>query len=158
MKRDTAKRTALGTPRQEPTRADASESLIPDDAPLSSSDLPPDFWSDAADTAPSEPPRRDALGADAASAREPSVPMGASDPDHEASSSEAATPAATLSTAFDELVSLFPGRVIEVISHAEEAAAPIGDALTPLDDELLDHDGYDDDDQDRLTFGASRNV
>lgn len=77
---------------------------------------------------------------------------------------EAATPAApsaeseSLAAAFEEMQSLFPGRILEVVSPAADAATSGDDEPTPLDDELIDRDGYDDDDQDRLSFGASRDA
>lgn len=56
-----------------------------------------------------------------------------------------------LEQAFNQLQSLFPGRVVEV---RPKAADTLADSLpAPLDDESGGEGEYHDDDQDRLPFG-----
>ena len=59
-----------------------------------------------------------------------------------------------LEQAFEQLQTLFPGRVVEVRQPEAEEAAP-DPVDEQLHDELSDLDGYDEDDQDQLPFGPA---
>lgn len=139
IKRDTSSMT-----RQDLSRAGDGNgpSFIPDDVNLGSGELPPDFWGEPVE------------GEHGESSHE----IAHEKPDDSDTSTDPSVPATTLSAAFDEMQSLFPGRVLEVTNLVEDPAAAVDDQSSPLDDEILGHDGYDDDDQDRLSFGPSRDV
>jgi hypothetical protein len=86
------------------------------------------------------------LSADTEPAREERAVQGEEEP------ADDAAPASDLEQAFTQLQSLFPGRVLEVRAPVTGEAAA-GGAPEPLDDEVGAEGGYDDDDQDRLSFG-----
>lgn len=163
-----------------PTTSDA---FIPDDVDFGREELPADFWGHAPEddgggtfgaapgTEPAQAPARAATPAPTA-AREPVPPKptarttapaerAASEPTAPepavAAPPDGQEPASELEAAFNELQSLFPGRVVEVRPYADEdeagGNATLEDALPTLDDDLAAGDGYDDDDQDRLPFG-----
>lgn len=96
-------------------------------------ELPPDFW----DTPPQE-----------AVSPAPSRPAPT-----RAESAESDDPAPTeLEQAFEQLQSLFPGRVVEVRPQTADDGALDEAPAAPHDEEAAEG-GYDDDDQDRLSFG-----
>lgn len=137
--------------------------MIPDDVEFGIEELPADFWDSPAATKPGEPGEPVARVA-------PEVPEAPEAPEApevlEASSTETPAPVpgpaepsdgedvppTDLEQAFDQLQSLFPGRVVEVRPPATDEAVLDGLA-EPLHDELAAEGGYDDDDQDRLPFG-----
>lgn len=129
-------------------------SFIPDDLDLGYDQLPADFWE-----SPSEPaagPDRQARTTTAPQGKErnrPAGPAAATPPPAPPSDEDVEEePPTPLEAAFNELQRLFPGRVVEVLPQAAEPA-PDADEKAPLDDGFLQGDGYDDDDQARLTFG-----
>lgn len=117
-------------------------------------ELPADFWDSPAATKPSEPVESVARVApevpeapEANSTETPAPVPGPAEP-----SDNEDVPPTDLEQAFDQLQSLFPGRVVEVRPPATDEAVLDGLA-EPLHDELAAEGGYDDDDQDRLPFG-----
>lgn len=126
--------------------------------------LPSDFWDNEDAAAPAEPP----IPAPAATERSPATPTADQPPqfspgapaaavaaDDAAGELDAATEAASpteLEEAFNQLQSLFPGRVVEVLPPETDDAAQ-GTQPAPLEDAPEFEDGYDEDDQDRLPFG-----
>lgn len=156
----------MSTPEPAPAREPAateSSALIPEDVAFGLEELPAGFW----DT-PAEPADTAALGTtEAAKVTPPSlVASGTGTPlssdtepaleersvQGEEEPADEAAPASELERAFAQLQSLFPGRVVEVWAPAAGEAAA-GSTPEPLDDEVEAEGGYDDDDQDRLSFG-----
>lgn len=104
-----------------------------------------------AEDSPARAPRR--AGATSA-APPPSAPSAAPSaavappPDGE----DAAEDVSPLEAAFNQLQSLFPGRVVEVLPLQNDAENDV-EATSPLEDGYPATDGYDDDDQEPLSFG-----
>lgn len=166
----TASAAAKSSTPPAPTTSDA---FIPDDVDFGREELPADFWSHAQEddagtfgsTPGSEPAEVAARAAPPAptATRAPArtEPVGraptAPEPSAAPPPGGEEEPTTELEAAFNELQSLFPGRVVEVRPYANEdeagGNATLDDALPTLDDDLAAGDGYDDDDQDRLPFG-----
>lgn len=130
----------------EPAPSSRHDSFIPDDLDLGREELPGDFWDSPA---PSEPP----VAAQAAESGPPQAPIREPAPLTEDPAQEAEGTASELEVAFNQLQSLFPGRVVEVRPHADEE--PPETEIAPLDDEAAAGGGYDDEDQDQLSFGPN---
>lgn len=114
-------------------------------------ELPADFW-DAPSVADAGGGRFTASSeARPVERPEPSPSRGSKPTPPPAADDDRAAPT-DLEQAFEQLQSLFPGRVVEVRPPEMEETAP-----DPVDeqphDELPDVDGYDVDDQDQLSFG-----
>ncbi len=156
--------TVATSPR--PPGAD-DDSFIPDDVSFGMEELPDNFWDSPSVAEPEDAPvpkvtaptvtpadetprgRRPAGGGVPAT---PTTAAGAesSEPDEVGET----TGPARLEQAFEQLQSLFPGYVVEVRPAAVRAQATEGSEAL-LDDELDGEDGYDVDDQDRLSFGPA---
>lgn len=142
------------------------DSHIPDDVAFGMEELPAGFWDTPAvpaaetgpgpTTAPPEPmPGANEAAAPAAtSAPVTQASRAATVHAHADASADETLPPTELEEAFTQLQSLFPGRVVEVTATTAEDAAG-SRLIEPSGDELAPEDGYDEDDQDRLSFGPS---
>lgn len=158
--------TPATPPNAAPSAAPEPDSHIPDDVAFGMEELPAGFWDTPAvpaaeagpgpTTAPPEPmPGANEAAAPAATSA-PLTQVGRVETvrAHADASADETLPPTELEEAFTQLQSLFPGRVVEVTATAAEDAAGSG-LIEPSGDELAPEDGYDEDDQDRLSFGPS---
>lgn len=158
--------TPATPPHAAPSAAPEPDSHIPDDVAFGMEELPAGFWDTPAvpaaetgpgpTTAPPEPmPGANEAAAPAAtSAPVTQASRAATVHAHADASADETLPPTELEEAFTQLQSLFPGRVVEVTATTAEDAAGSG-LIEPSGDELAPEDGYDEDDQDRLSFGPS---
>lgn len=129
-------------------------------------ELPPDFWDTPTQqtsaparprTPPSHPGPEPAHGAEGVGTESGSADRagakGAQTARAEPDRPDPNGPEPTeLEQAFEQLQSLFPGRVVEVRPQATDDGALDEPPAAPHDEEVPEG-GYDDDDQDRLSFG-----